>query len=78
MVNGYCYELHQSTCCTWFLFTFFGGFLSCYVASVIVNGLIYIAHLELAQGEFAVVNKVFTFIPLLTTLLTGVDKAKLI
>ena len=68
----------QSTC-SHFILAFFWlpwGFLSCYVASVIDKGLLNIAHLQLAKGEFAVIDIVFTLSPFQTILLASVDKEK--
>ena len=56
-----------------------GGFLPCYVASVVDEGLlINTARLEHTEAEKAVVDIVFALSILQTILLASVDKVKLI
>ena len=56
-----------------------GGFLPCYVASVVDKGLLVnTAHLELTEAEPAVVDIVFALGISQTILLASVDKAKVI
>ena len=56
-----------------------GGFLPCYVASVVDEGLLKnTTHLELTETESAVVDIVFALSFLQTILLASVDKAKVI